>query len=80
MFLALNLILAKKQKFGECEHINGKIKQINIKKWTYYFCNDIINLAEFDESKIEVDRKTLMTLIFIILAVNIRKTLQNIMK
>ena len=26
MFLALNLILAKKQKFSECEYINGKNK------------------------------------------------------
>ena len=26
MFLALNLILAKKQKFGECEDINGRNK------------------------------------------------------
>ena len=33
------------------------IKQINIKNRTYYFCNDIINLDEFDESKIKVDKK-----------------------
>ena len=26
MFLALNLILAKKQKFGKCKHINGRTK------------------------------------------------------
>ena len=35
----------------------GEIKQINIKYRTYYFYNDIINLDEFDESKIKVDRK-----------------------
>ena len=35
----------------------GEIKQINIKNRTYYFYNDIINLDEFDGSKIEVDRK-----------------------
>ena len=35
----------------------GEIKQINIKNWTYYFYNDIINLDEFDGSKIKVDRK-----------------------
>ena len=34
-----------------------KIKQINIKNRTYYFYNDIINLDEFDGSKIKVDRK-----------------------
>ena len=35
----------------------GQIKQINIKHRTYYFYNDIINLDEFDGSKIKVDRK-----------------------
>ena len=58
----------------------GEIKQINIKNRTYYFYNDIINLDEFDGSKIKVDKKTLMTLIFIILDMNIRKKLQNVMK
>ena len=33
------------------------IKQMNIKNRTYYFYNDIINLDEFDESKIKVDKK-----------------------
>ena len=33
------------------------IKQTNIKNGTYYFYNDIINLDEFDESKIKVDKK-----------------------
>ena len=32
-----------------------EVKQINIKNRTFY--NDIINLDEFDESKIKVDRK-----------------------
>ena len=57
----------------------GELKQINIKNRTYYFYNDIINLDEFDESKIKVDKKTLITLIFIILAMNIRRKLQNAM-
>ena len=56
-----------------------EIKQINIKIELYYFYNDIINLDEFDGSKIKVEReKNLMTLIFIIL--NIRKKLQNVIK
>ena len=59
----------------------GEIKQINIKNQIYYFYNDIINLDEFDGSKIKVEReKNLMTLIFIILAMNIRKKLQNVIK
>ena len=36
----------------------GEIKQINIKNRTYYFYNDIIDLDEFDGSKIKLDRKT----------------------
>ena len=32
-------------------------KEINIKNRTYYFYNDIINLDEFDESKIKVYKK-----------------------
>ena len=57
----------------------GEIKKINIKNRTCYFYNDIIDLDEFDGSKIKVDKKILMTLIFIILDMNIRKTLQNVM-
>ena len=58
----------------------GELRQINIKNWSYYFYNDIINFDEFDESKIKIDKKDFdMTLIFIILAMNIRKKLQNVM-
>ena len=56
-----------------------EIKQINIKNQTYYFYNDVIDLHEFDGSKIKVDKKILMTLVFIILDMNIRKKLQNVM-
>ena len=35
----------------------GELKQINIKNRTYYFYSDIIDLGEFDESKIKVDKK-----------------------
>ena len=50
-------------------------KEINIKNRTYYFYNGIIDLDEFDESKIKIDKKDL---IFIILVMNIRKKLQNV--
>ena len=33
------------------------IQQINIKNRTYYFYSDIINLDEFDESRIRIDKK-----------------------
>ena len=58
----------------------GEIKPVNIKNQSYYFYNDIINLDEFDGSKTKVDKKILITWIFIILAMNIRKKLQNVMK
>ena len=35
----------------------GEIKQINIKNWSYYFYNDIINLDELDRTEIKTDRK-----------------------
>ena len=57
MFLALNLVLTKKQRFGK--HINGEIKQINIKNRTYYFYNDRIDLKNFDARLLKVGRKRL---------------------
>ena len=35
----------------------GKIRQINIKNWTYYFYNDQINLKDFDASLLKIDKK-----------------------
>ena len=35
----------------------AELKQINIKNRTYYFYNDIINIDEFDGSKIKFDKK-----------------------
>ena len=35
----------------------GEVKQINIKNQTYYFCKDVIDFDEFDESKINIDKK-----------------------
>ena len=57
MFLALNLVLTKKQRFGDWTYKLGEIKQINIKNRIYYFYNDVIDLDEYDESKIKVDKK-----------------------
>ena len=54
----------------------GEIKQINIENRTYYFYKDVIDLDEFDGSKIKVNKKNLMTLVFVILDMNIRKKLQ----
>ena len=35
----------------------GTTKEINIKNQTYYYYNYIIDLDEFNESKIKVDKK-----------------------
>ena len=56
-----------------------ELRQMNIKNRTYYFYDDIIDFDEFDENKIKIDKKTLMTLVFIILVMNIRKKLHNVM-
>ena len=58
----------------------GKTKQINIKNRTYYFYNDVINLDEFDGTKVKVDKKTLVTLIFVILVIKKKKRLLNVIK
>ena len=36
----------------------GTIKQINVKNWTYYFYNDIIELENFDASLLKIDKKS----------------------
>ena len=36
----------------------GTKKQINIKNWTYYFYNDIIDLGNFDSSLLKLDKKS----------------------
>ena len=61
------------------EYINGRNKT-NIKNRTYYFYNDIINLDEFDGSKIKVDRKNFNDIDIYYLGMNIRIKLQNVMK
>ena len=51
MFLALNLLFAKKRRFDE--HVNGW-HQTNR---TYYFYNDIIDLKNFDAKLLKIDKK-----------------------
>ena len=33
-------------------------KQINIKNWTYYFYNDIIDMENFDAKLLKIDKKS----------------------
>ena len=36
----------------------GTVKQIDIKNWTYYFYNDIINIKKFDSNLLKIDEKS----------------------
>ena len=36
----------------------GEVKQINIKNWTNYFYNDIIELKNFDVRFLKIDKKS----------------------
>ena len=56
----------------------GTTKQINIKDRTYYYYNDIIDLDEFDKSKIKVDKNHFNGIDIFILFMNTRKRLQNV--
>ena len=35
-----------------------EVKQINIKNWTYYFHNDMINLKTFELNLLKIDKKS----------------------
>ena len=36
----------------------GTVKQNNIKNWTYYFYNDVIDLENFDSSLLQIDKRS----------------------
>ena len=36
----------------------GEVKQINIKNWTFYFYNYMINLKNFESNLLKIDTKT----------------------
>ena len=53
-------------------------RQLNIKDRTYYFCNDLINVLNFEATNLKIDKKKVgKTLIFIILAMLIKTNHQN---
>ena len=37
--------------------MSNKVKAISIKKDTYYFFNDIVNIKNFDPNDIKIDEK-----------------------
>ena len=54
-------------------------KEIDIKNGTYYYYNDIIDVDEFDESKIKVDKKDFNDIDIYYLGYEYKKNLQNVM-
>ena len=43
----------------------GEVKQINIKNWTYYFYNDIIDPKDFDARLLKIDKKSYIDIYYI---------------
>ena len=41
-----------------------EVKQINIKNWTYYFYNDIIDLKSFKSNLLKVDKRSYKNMVF----------------
>ena len=36
----------------------GLVKQMDIKNWTYYFYNDMINIKKIDSNLLKLDKKS----------------------
>ena len=45
-------------------------KQLNIKKRTYFFYNDLINIKDFDSRLLKLDKKHQRVLVFITLVMS----------
>ena len=43
------------------------IRLLNIKSKTYYFYNDLINIKNFNNNKLKLDKKVFWAMMFIIL-------------
>ena len=57
MLLVLRLVPVLKQKFDYWSYkMAADVKGINIKNWTYYFFDDMINLNNFDSSLRKLDK------------------------
>ena len=41
----------------ELKSQNGKVKQIEMKNRTYYFCSDMINLKNFESNLVKIDKQ-----------------------
>ena len=52
------MIMFIMQKIINDSYKMGVIKQINIKNWTYYFYNGLINIKKFDSNLLKIDKKS----------------------
>ena len=58
--------------------MSNKVKSINIKNWTYYFFNDVIDIENFDPNNIKIDAKSYKNiLIYYIVSVTIKEYVKN---
>ena len=53
-------------------------KQLNIKNRTYYFCNNLINIKDFDAKLLKLDKKTSMGLGIYCIGYVTKKTEYNV--
>ena len=44
--------------------MSNKLKEADIKKRTYYFFDDIINIKNFDPNKINIDKTSYKNILF----------------
>ena len=42
--------------------MTADVKSINIKNWTYYFFNNMINIEDVDSNLLEIDKKLYKTI------------------
>ena len=49
----------------------GNIKEINIKSWTYYFFDDMIDIKDFDSNFLKKMKSLTKTLTFITLVLSL---------
>ena len=40
----------------------GEVEQINIKNWTYYFINNIIDLKNFDAGLLKIEKEIMQNI------------------
>ena len=53
----------------------GKVKQVEIKKRTFYFYNDIINIEEFISNSLKIDKNSYKNMGIYMLGISQLKTL-----